>query len=352
MARNTNDLSLAYAHARRELSCRYTLGFYDERPEEERSHDVRVRVKRPGLRVSYPGGYAFRSEEKKRTSLLTAAFIAPAMFENGFVRVHIFPIKPTGKRTWDCRVALEFPLPVKDGETVERQFAVFVRKDSRKVTSFDRRIQVKAGEGNGGLRRVSFSQPVELLAGTYTVTAIVGDPERERPYASSAQVVVPPVPDGDVFLVPPVLGRQAMHDVVVQAMADDARKKTSDELAKDDRVGDAGTFMPLLVQSVTPADRVMVMTQVCAKGRGAADPGRSISRAIDAESGTAAFRWDDAPLEIEAGEGLTCEPLLEVLPIAYLSPGDYVFRASLGKEGRKDPVPLAVPFIVEAGRTP
>jgi hypothetical protein len=303
-------------------------------------------MKRPGLRASFPGGYAFRSEEKKRTSLLTAAFIAPGLFDNGFVRVHIFPTKPVGRRTWDCTVTLEFPVDVREGETAERQFAVFVRNGTRKVLGFDRRIQVKAKHTTGGVRRVSFAQPAELAPGTYTVTAVVGDSESDRPWASSAEVVVPPVPDGDVFLVPPILGRPAMSDVVVRAVADAEAGRTSDEKAKRDRVEDAATFQPLLVQSAKDTDRILALTQVCTKSRRLPEGG-AIVRAIDTETGNEAFRWADEPIELEAGDGVTCRPLFDVLPIQYLAPGDYRFRASLGGRDERGASTLRVPFRLE-----
>src|SRR5262249_32895660 len=191
---------------------------------EERSHTVRVKVKRPGLRAASPGGYAFRSQQEKKASLLTAAFIAPSMFDNGFVRTHIFPIKPAGRRNWECTVAVEFPLPAEGGSAVERGVALFVRKGCQEVLGVDRQGRVKRMPAHGpGPRTVSFSQPVELAPGTYTVTAVVGDPAHESPYTSSAQAVLPPVPDEDLFLVPPLLGRPAMTDVVVRAAVDELR---------------------------------------------------------------------------------------------------------------------------------
>ena len=306
-------------------------------------------MKRPGLRVSNPGGYAFRSEEQKRTSLLTAAFIAPSMFENGFVRAHIFPIRPVGKRTWECTVALELPLRLDEAATAERQFAVFVHQGGRRVLGFDRKVQVKA-KGERGARSVSFYQPVQLAPGTYTVSAVVGDPDREQPYASSAQVVVPPIPREDVFLVPPVLGRPAGDDMVVTLAAEDAtRGKRSDEKAKLDRVVGDASFMPLLVSTTRSGDPLFAMTQVCARGRG---PGAEvpIARAIEAASGDVAFQWSE-PFAIEPEEEFACRPLMDALPVAYLTPGDYVFTASLGSG--EAGAALRVPFRLDAdsGRT-
>ena len=345
-SRNSNDLTVAYAHARRELSCRYTIGFHDEHPEEERSHDVHVKVKRAGLRVASPIGYAFRSQHEKKTSILTTAFINPSMFDNGFVRTHIFPIKPVGKRTWECSVAVEFPLPMEEGPATEREFAVFVRKGSQKVLGFDRKVMVKRALAHGaGSRTVSFSQPAQLAPGTYTVTAIVGDHAHENPYASSAQVVIPPVPDGDLFLVPPLLGRPAKADLVVHAAADEpGSKRTSDDKAKQDQVGDASSFLPLFVQSAKRKDPVLVMTQVCAKGRLVAASGASISRAIEREDGGVTFQWPDEPLNLAPVDGYACRPMMDVLPVAYLAPGDYVFKASVGTA---DASSFRLPFRLE-----
>lgn len=329
--------------------CRYTLGFYDDNPREERPHTIRVKVSRPGLRLSHPTGYAFRSESKKRESLLTAAFIAPGMFERGVVRAHVFPIRPLSRRSWECMVAVEFPLPAGAEGVAEREFAVIIRNRSQKVLSFDRKVRVKARGSALVTRQVSFAQQADLQEGSYTVTAVMGAPDQDRPYTSMAQVVVPPVPRDDVFIVPPVLGKRALENVVVSAPVqtrDDRR--TSDEKARHDRVGDTSSFMPLLVQDLTPQDQALALIQVCAAGDSRGGGNATLIRSIDAGSGGVAFRWPPAPVEFEARDGIHCRSFLEPLPVASLAPGDYSFVATIEGHGGKDARPVRAPFTLRA----
>ena len=348
VAKRSNDLTLGYAIARRDLSCRYTLGFYDNHPEEERSHNVSVEMERGGLRAYYPGGYAFRSSEKKREALLLAAFIAPAMFESGVVRTHVFPVRPRTTRTWDCTVAVEFPLPagIEKTGTVEQEFGVIIRKGSEVVHSFDRKVTVRFKNLEDTTRRVSFSQPVELAPGAYSVAAVMTAADRERPYTASAQVVVPPIPKGEAFLVPPVLGKPAVKDVVVRGGAS-REGKSSDELAKGDRVGDANSFMPLLVQSVGFLDPVLAMTQACLSKKRGGDP-VIVSRTVESEAGETAFAWQPSSLTLTPQGGMECQPFLDEVPILSLLPGDYTFKASLSVQGEPDQQPHVVPFTLQS----
>ncbi|HET9481792.1 MAG TPA: hypothetical protein VFP98_08560 [Candidatus Polarisedimenticolia bacterium] len=342
---------MGYARARRDLSCRYTLGFYDDNPREERAHSVRVKMNRPGLRIAFPSRYAFRAPEKKRESILTAAYIAPAMFQNGVIRTHVFPVRPHGKRSWDCTVAVEFPMPPGAGAAglAEREFGVILRNGSRIVAGFDRKISVRTRTLDSPARRVSFSQPVELGPGSYTVTAVMTVPGEERPYTSQAQVVVPPVPGEEVFLVAPVLGKRAGRDVVVRATSDpSARGRTSDELAKEDRVGDADSVMPLLVHSLTPEDRVLATTHACVTSRYRGDGGETLGRAIESESGRVAFDWPAANLVRGAKAPLECREHLDEIPATLLEPGEYMYKAWLQYRAGSDTPPQLVPFTLRS----
>jgi hypothetical protein len=346
LARGSNDLSLAVGRARRDLGCRYTLGFYDKDPKDERQHTLRVRVNRAGLRIVSPTVYAFRSRENRRASLLTAAYIAPDMFQNGVIRTHVFPTRPAGRHTWECTVAVEFPVPFGAGTSgsVEREFGVVIRSGPRLVTSFDRKVTVRFRNAAADTRRVSFSQPVTLQPGEYTVTAIMTAPGEERPYTSSTPAIVPAVPREDLFLVSPVLGKRAAGDVVVKGSRQPDAPVSSDEQARHDQIGDADSFMPLLVQTIDPADRVLGMTRVCAEGRPADAGGVRVRRSVDAEAGSVAFGWPDEGAEPAPGDGVACRTWLDQIPP--LPPGEYLFRASLQRPPATAAPPLEVPFTL------
>ena len=167
LIKNTNDFTLGYATARRDLACRYTLGFYDKQVEEGRSHEIRVAIKRPGLSVSYPAGYAFRTASEKRESLIRAAFIAPSVFQKGIVRTHIFPLHPKDPRTWECMLVVDFPVTL-DSQTsasTECEFGVVVRNGAKLSHTADRKMRIDRTKPGRSTRHVVFSEPVNLEPG-------------------------------------------------------------------------------------------------------------------------------------------------------------------------------------------
>ena len=91
MTADTNDIGVGYVRAQRDLSCVYTLGFYDPSLKYDRNRRLTLKiVGRHGLRAVYPEFYVVRSEEEKQTSLVKTAVLAPHMFESDEVRARLF----------------------------------------------------------------------------------------------------------------------------------------------------------------------------------------------------------------------------------------------------------------------
>ena len=103
---NTNAVGLGYTRAVRDLACAYEVAFYDNRPRLDKERRVRVWLKRPGVRAYHASSYVFRSPENKRRSLITAAYMAPDMFENGALEARAFPLRPRSERRWETLVAV------------------------------------------------------------------------------------------------------------------------------------------------------------------------------------------------------------------------------------------------------
>jgi len=178
---------LGYARAKLDLTCIYSLGFYDE-GKEDTQHEVAI----------HPNRYTLRSEKEKETSLLRAAWIAPELFQTGIVRAHVFPLQPSSKRMWDALLAISFPvpLPATVDEAVEREFGVVLsRRLPRGAETiedrFNRRVILRPREGEAGSSRtVTFLRRVRLSPGQYRVTGVVtgrgvrfsvGQPDRPLP---------------------------------------------------------------------------------------------------------------------------------------------------------------------------
>lgn len=345
--KNTNDFSLAYARARTDQSCHYTLGFYEDDPKVERGHEIRVTVKRPGLHISYPAGYAFQSDESKKKSLLRAAFVAPTMFQQGVVRAHLFPLGPKSKKSWACLLAIDFPL-TRGAETagpVERQFGLVVRRGPTVVHGTTRRVKVDLKNAGSTNRHVSFIEPLELEPGPYSVTVALGDVDSAKPYTAHVTIVVPPIPKGDVFLVEPVLGKRADRDVVIRA-GGGPRQQSYDEAARGDRIGSRNSFMPVLVQRVEPFDQLLALTNACLVKGGRGEHDAVVQRRLDFEDGRSAGTLPAGQIGFNGKNKIDCQSLIDILPTSSLPSGDYVFTASLEEGEEPASQPHATRFSV------
>ena len=80
---HTNDLGLALARARRDAACRYTLGFRDPDPVEDRERRLAIFVRRRGVRVVHPVAYVLRSERERRDALEAVDYITGSAADAG-----------------------------------------------------------------------------------------------------------------------------------------------------------------------------------------------------------------------------------------------------------------------------
>lgn len=347
---NTNDMTLGYARARRDLGCRYTLGFYDKKPEEDRRHEIRVDVKRAGLRVVHPASYAFPSGRTRRESAVRAAFLAPGFFEGGDVHAHVFPLRPLGPKLWDAMITVDFPLVRSDGRArkAETDFGVVLRNGSVVIHRFDRRVSLQAKEAAGFLSRksITFNEPVRLGPGPYTLTAVASDAEADdKPMSTEIRIEVPPIPWKKPFLVGPILGRRASGDVVVNAASSGSEASSDPER---DRVGAEESFRPLLVQEVEKGDPLLALSEACVvKGRGDFHWQR-IERWLTTGGGQPAGSL--GPLEFRPGgdrkELVRCQTILDVLPVSSMRPGPYHFTVALAPDPGVQDSPAQIGFVV------
>jgi hypothetical protein len=341
------------------MSCVYTVGFYDRDPVEDRLRSVKVRVKRDGLRVMSPSNYVFRSDESKRESSLRAAFLSPELFRTGVVRAHVFPLRPVSGKRWEGLLAVGFPLPVggDTAEPVERDFGAVLSRGPSITHEFNRRITLRSmGRKPGDDPMVTFLEPVTLKPGSYELTVVMAAVDGTDPHSAKVSLDVPKVPKKDLLLVPPVLGRRAGGDVVVQGGKGDP---------SGDKVGGRNSFRPLMVQRLDDPDDLLAMTEVCmvsasgTKRRGKGG-GETIRRALADADGNTLGALPDVELSLEARGGkIRCQSLVDVVPAFALDFGEYVFEAlvALG-EGRDSPreevrfaigAPAAGPDAASAG---
>jgi hypothetical protein len=200
----TNDLTLGYARAQRDLACVYSLGIYVD-PKEDSPRRVRIDMQPAGLRAVHPSRFVFRSDEKQRESLLRAAWVSPQSFQTGLVRAHLFPLRPTSTDSWDGMLAITFPVPLdaRGGDAVRRDFgAVLTRAlglgGEKVIHRFHRRVTLQPlRPGVTSEPSVTFLQRVDLEPGIYEVTAVLHDPDGLEPHAARAEIEVPAIPRRD-----------------------------------------------------------------------------------------------------------------------------------------------------------
>ncbi len=318
---STNDLALGYARAQRDLSCIYSVGFYDDDAEEDKIKHVSVHVRAPGLRAVHPSRYVFRSRGAKLESRVRAAFLSPELYDTGVVRAHVFPLRPGSRKAWNGLLAVSFPVSLAEthGEESRRMFGATLLRGTKVVHRFDRVITLQPdGPEVTSEPRITFLEPVDLEPGAYELRAVMSDPDGESPHAVKLEVTVPKIPRKELFLSGPILGTAAGINVVVTG---------GDNGPLGDRVGGVNSFEPLLIQQLDAPVDLVALTEACVVG--GHTPGASVQRSLRRADGTIV---GDLPVQNIRPEGagrVRCEHLVDRMPARALGDGRYEFEAVL-----------------------
>jgi hypothetical protein len=311
---------VAYARARRDLGCRYTIGFYDRKPEEDKAHEMRVESARDGVRLHHASRYSFPSRAERRTQAVRAAYLAPGMFEGGGMRAHVFPVEPKDSERWEALIAVDFPVPIGgDGKAAtQREFGVVLQRGSDVEHTFHRSITLTPDAKSGGSpeRRVTFLEPALIRPGRYVVRAVLADPSSEKPFAAEAEVVVPKIPKKQPFLVGPILGRRSGEDVVVFGGA-------------KDRVGTSTDFRPLLVAEAERTTPLAALTQACVVKPPKSDGPWIAERSLLSDGGEPVAEMPGIQLARTGKAPVVCRKVFDELPLETLPLGRYTFKATL-----------------------
>jgi hypothetical protein len=331
---NTNDYTIGYARARRDLGCHYTIYFYDHHPEANKKHRVQVDSLRKGVHLLYGARYSFPSEKERRTQALEAAYLVPNQFAGGGLRAHLFPLQPQDTKHWNALLVVDFPAVIPKVQSDSTwEFGAVLSKGGTLVHRFDRSLALKSqsNDGEGDAPRVTFVEPVLLGPGSYSLTAALAGPEDATPMGRVSDLTVPKLPKREAILSGPILGRRRGSDVVVYG-GGDAKGPAGD------RVGERSSFRPLLDDEVDRAEPLAALTQVCILLPKANNGPWSLSRRLETEAGKSAGKLADVTFFASAGTKVQCERWLDELPVTQLKPGRYTFRAALTTEnGEHDP---------------
>jgi hypothetical protein len=349
---NTNDLSLGFARAQRDLGCQYTLGFYLSDKIKDTPRNLSIHVLRNGLRALHPDKYLFRSDSAKLESDLLAAFHAPDMFQTGYVSAYVFTLQPKSKQSWETLVAVSFPVTFDETSPESTlDFGAVLRQDSKVIHTFNRRVSLRQKTGSGeSERRFMFLEPVEMKPGTYELTVVMADAMSERrPEALRTNLDVPEITTRELMLVKPILGRPRDENIVVRGdgPSKGREKIDSEELARHDIVATRGSFEPMLVQRLEKVDDVLSRNKACLVARKAASAA-NIERIVTPEEGDAPFKLPSIPLELAKQGKVLCQNVFEILPKDRVDDGRYLFEATIDETPATSTARESLRFAVTA----
>jgi len=335
---NTNDLSLAYLRAQRDLACRYAIGFRDSRTEEDRLHRVSLRVRRRGVRVIHPALYRFGSHGAAEASFADTAYSVPLAFRDRAVRGRIFPIRPGSAKTWTAAIALSFPvrIPAEGARTV-RFGAKLDDAGRRAVHHFDSSVTVQGG-GRAEERPFVVIEPIDLAPGSYDLSIVVNDPAAGEPRTAVVRVDLPPLPRHDVMVVEPLLIRPAPRDVEVQ---------WNGEFESLGIRLDEGMLEPVFPGNRLSAAPLMALTRICWPRKGADRAPLRVERAVRIEGGP--VRAGLRPLELAPPDPQDnpCVPVLDNVPTSRLQSGVYQWEVRVHLPGRAEPIRQSTRFELD-----
>lgn len=333
---NTNDFTLAIARAQRDRACIYTVGFYDA-SRLNRPRRVTVRMRPDGLRAIHPDMFIFRAPTYRREARLRAAFALPGSFDTGVVRAHVFPLRPEGDDRWEALLVTSFPVPLADsgGAAVVRDFGAVLTRRNATVHRFDRAVTLRPVDAEvTSTPQVTFVERVILAPGSYTLTAVMANPATAEPHAHRVELEIPAVPRGQLFVVPPVLGRAAGTDLVIRGETADKRasprkKQQPSALPPTDQIGSEKSFQPLVVHQLDGPTDIVVLSSVCVVGSKDA-PEATITRTLRAGASDETRDLPEVPLRVNEEPSsrakIRCQALADLLPAAALRSGNYTFE--------------------------
>ena len=319
MAPATDDLSVAYVRAQRDLSCHYVIGFEIDSVEAMQTHDIRIAAMGGGNRVHYPTRARLWSEEQMRLSRLRAAFADPESYENPLVRAHVFPVRPASGKEWYTLLALEFPLPDDVGEEGFELRADLRRGNTGKSRTYQKQFPVSAAAPTSdGSRPVTLLADPTMRPGDHTLTLALSEPGRENVVTTQVEIAVPEMPRNGTFIRGPVLARIVREGILVREFQTDAGEGQLDKLLTDEE-----SIELLLVQEANSTDTLLSYWTACSAGKQVPSDSAVVERRILSEDGSVVHTLDPLPYRPEGNKKARCDARLDDYPAGTLKPGAY-----------------------------
>jgi hypothetical protein len=252
------------------------------------------------------------------------------MYEGGGMRAYVFPLQPLDAKSWDALIDVDFPIPLarRKDATLRREFGVTLKRGSEIVHAFSRSITLQSTkDGDGTIeRRITFLEPATLKPGRYEVTAVLSDPQGDKPFTSKVELRVPEIPKQGEFLTDSIVVRRGGDDVVVYGRMNGAS-------VPSDRVGSRASFRPLLVSEVDRGQPLAALTHACIVNPRRGDGPWVAARTLLTEDGSAAGGVPDIEFARDGRDKFQCRRLFDEVHVGALRLGRYTFQATLARAG-------------------
>ncbi len=315
----SNDLSLPYRRAQRDLSCRYLVGTYIDPAEGRDPQKFSLETSRAGVSIRVPEMVQLFTEASKKQARAGAAYVDPGPFERPLVRAWAFPAVPAGASKWDTLLAVNFPAPVVPSG-VDIDVRAVVRRDNMQIDEYKRRIHVDPAADGAKSRSVTLLGDTRLQDGQYDLTVVLSNPNGDEIVTARTDFTVPQMLDDLLILRGPVMGRVAPGGLFLRANPKEQAEST--RLGKV--LGPGNGFEPLLVEEISAKDKLLLYWSACVSGKNPVGGDAQVSRSIRTVKGETVHTFDTVPLELEnRGKGVSCQDMLETVPPNTLPPGDY-----------------------------
>jgi VWFA-related protein len=323
--RGAKDLSLSYARAQRDLSCRFTLGYRTDAANAAKPHTILIRPLIPKVDVHFQREHRLWSEEDLERSRMRAAYAYPARFEHPLVRTTVLPFRPTDRRAWDVFVANHLPMPVgPDGATLEIG-ATMTRIGDTTTEEYRRKFDVPTDPS--GVQPVTVFADSRLKSGEHTLTIVLTSPDVEGTIVSTeSKFAVPEAPKRETFVLGPLVARVVKQGVLIRADDEETADTAVDRILKEGE-----SFEPLVVHDAGADERLIVGWSVCSSEKRV--PTATIERKVVAEDGTLSLALDDVDLATEGLGYVRCHVLLDTIDAGTLKPGDHEVKISVVAAG-------------------
>jgi VWFA-related protein len=336
--KHVTDATNLYGEIKREMDCRYSLGFYLDAGREQAPEDIVVSVAKPSVTVRYPAQVRLWSAEETRASRQRAAFADPEQFDHPLVRTVAYPAGPDSTSSWSTLVAVHAPLPIgPEGETLDISAELY--RDEEKIADFFRRMDFEPPASGADVQPFTLFGEASVKKGAHVLKVVLSKPDEKQVVSSTTHFEIPEVPWGELMLRGPLLARVEKEGLAIRAREDVG-------VLLQETIGDQ-SFEPLTVHEISPSDTLLAGWQACrVKKEDPREQGAQVERMIVDLNGNAVHELPAVPLKLEGEKAVKCHRGLDKIEPGTLAPGEYTVEVAV-TQGGKRVLEQSAPLLVD-----